>query len=213
MTINPIIVQAASSGGGPDLTGLVDRSATNLDLSGLGDTGSIGDYAFRDFYSLTSLTLPAGMTGSIGTSAFQSCNSLTSLTLPAGMTGGISQYAFQSCSSLASLTLPAGMTGSIGNNAFNGCFSLTTLDVPAGITSIGTTSSSARVFYNCTALEYIILRRTSVVTLGHVSSFQGGFEDPTCLFSVPADLVDAYKAANNWSTLADRIFAIPEELL
>ena len=187
MTINPFIIQAAPSGGGggPDLTGLVDRSITDLDLSGFGDTGSIGDYAFYN------------------------CTALASLTLPAGLTGPISDYAFSGCSSLTSLTLPAGLTGNIGLTAFRDCTSLTSLDVPAGITSIGTTSSSSRVFYNCTALEYLIFRSTSVVTLGNISSLQG----TTCLFYVPADLVDAYKTANNWSTVADRIFAIPEELL
>ena len=211
MTINPIIVQAAPSGGGggPDLTGLVDRSITDLDLSGFGDTGSIGDYAFYHCSSLTSLTLPAGLTGPIGAYAFYDCSSLTSLTLPAGLTGSIGLYAFRGCSSLTSLTLPAGLTGSFSNFAFSTCSSLTSLDVPAGITIIGTASSLSRVFYNCTALEYLIFRSTSVVTLGHRSSLEG----TTCLIYVPADLVDAYKTANNWSTLADRIFAIPEELL
>ena len=152
MTINPIIVQ----GGGPDLTGLVDRSITELDLSGLGDTGSISDSAFFGWDSLTSLTLPAGMTGSIG------------------------EYAFY------------------------GCSSLTSLDVPAGTTSIGDGA-----FYDCTALEYLIFRSTSVVALGNTWSLDG----TTCLFYVPADLVDAYKTANNWSTLADRIHPIPEEFL
>ena len=153
--------EEAGGGGGPDLTGLVDRSATDLDLSGLGDTGSIHALAFHAW------------------------------------------------SSLASLTLPAGMTGSIGESAFQGCSSLASLDVPAGITGIGTTASWSLTFHYCTALEYVIFRSTSVVTLGHISSLGG----TTCLIYVPADLVDAYKTANNWSTLADRILPIPEELL
>ena len=125
--------EETGGGGGPDLTGLVDRSATDLDLSGLGDTGSIGTYAFYN------------------------CTSLTSLTLPAGMTGSISSYAFR----------------------------------------------------NCSALEYLMLRSTSVVALSSTLALQG----TTCLIYVPADLVDAYKTAANWSTLAARIHPIPEALL
>ena len=221
--------EETGGGGGPDLTGLVDRSATDLDLSGLGDTGSIGDNVFRDCSSLTSLTLPADMTGSIGASAFRDCSSLTSITLPPGMTGTIGTYAFYNCTSLTSLilppgmtgtigtstfhacpsltsiTLPPGMTGPIGSSAFYGCSSLTSLTLPAGMTgSIGNYA-----FRNCSALEYLMLRSTSVVALSSTQSLQG----TTCLIYVPADLVDAYKTAANWSTLAARIHPIPEALL
>ena len=44
---------------------------------------SIGDYAFCDCSSLTSLTLPSSLQ-SIGDSAFCDCSSLTSLYIPTG---------------------------------------------------------------------------------------------------------------------------------
>ena len=197
--------EETGGGGGPDLTGLVDRSATDLDLSGLGDTGSIGTYAFYNCTSLTSLTLPPGMTGSIGTYAFCNCTSLTSLTLPPGMTGSIGASAFRDCTSLTSITLPPGMTGTIGTYAFYNCTSLTSLTLPAGMTG----SISSYAFRNCSALEYLMLRSTSVVALSSTLALQG----TTCLIYVPADLVDAYKTAANWSTLAARIHPIPEALL
>ena len=95
---------------------------------------SIGEGAFAECRSLTSITLPAGVT-SIGPSAFNCCRSLTSITLPAGVTS-IGPSAFYNCSILASITLPAGVT-SIGEMAFEGCRSLTSIDLPDNLTSIG----------------------------------------------------------------------------
>ena len=94
----------------------------------------IGSHAFENCYSLTSLTLPAGIT-EIGNEAFKRCWKLTSLTLPAGITS-IGYGAFEDCWELTSLTLPAGIT-EIGSCAFDGCSGLTSLNLPAGITSIG----------------------------------------------------------------------------
>ena len=116
-----------SGGGGVDVTGVTDGTATVVDWSSAGDTGSIRPYAFRQCTSLTTLILPSGMTGDIGTYAFHSCTSLTTLTLPPGLTGSINSYAFHSCTSLTTLTLPHGMTGSIGYLAFQSCTSLTFL--------------------------------------------------------------------------------------
>ena len=85
---------------------------------------SIGDYAFCDcssLTSLTSLTLPSSLQ-SIGGGAFLHCSSLTSLTLPSSLQS-IGNYAFYDCTSLTSLTLPSSLQ-SIGGGAFTGCTSL-----------------------------------------------------------------------------------------
>ena len=87
----------------------------------LGAGISIGNNAFRNCYSLTSITLPNGVT-SIGDNIFYSCYSLTSITLPNGVTS-IGDNIFYSCFSLTSITLPNGVT-SIGNYAFDGCVGL-----------------------------------------------------------------------------------------
>ena len=128
LTAFPAAVDAIpSGGGGVDVTGVTNGTATVIDWSSAGDTGSIRDSAFRECSALKSLTLPPGMTGSIGTYAFYYCTSLTTLTLPPGMTGSIGSYAFYYCYKLTTLTLPPGMTGSIGNGAFQSCASLTSL--------------------------------------------------------------------------------------
>ena len=63
-----------------------------------GSVTSIGDYAFRDCYGLTSITIPDGVT-SIGMSAFDSCYNLTSITIPDSVTS-IKYRAFFYCDAL-----------------------------------------------------------------------------------------------------------------
>ena len=90
---------------------------------------SIGNSAFYDCNSLTSLTLPSSLQ-SIGDWAFGWCSSLTSLTLPSSLQS-IGDWAFYDCSSLTSLTLPSSLQ-SIGQEAFDYCNSLSTLYIPTG---------------------------------------------------------------------------------
>ena len=84
----------------------------------------IGEYAFRECGSLTSITIPNSVT-SIGFSAFSKCKSLTSIVIPNSVTS-IDWYTFADCSSLTSVTIPDSVT-SIGVSAFNGCSSLTSV--------------------------------------------------------------------------------------
>ena len=82
LTAFPAAVDAIpSGGGGADVTGVTDGTATVIDWSSAGDTGSIRNYAFYQCSALTTLTIPSGMTGSIGTYAFNGCTSLTSLVI------------------------------------------------------------------------------------------------------------------------------------
>ncbi len=95
---------------------------------------SIGEFAFSDCSSLTSVTIGDGVT-SIGEDAFYNCSSLTSITIGDGVTS-IGDYAFYRCSSLTSITIPDGVT-SIGRYAFWNCSSLTSVTIGDGVTSIG----------------------------------------------------------------------------
>ena len=67
-------------------------------------------------------TIPNSVT-SIGDDAFSNCKSLTSVTIPDSVTS-ISDFAFSFCESLTSVTIPDSVT-SIGEWAFFGCSSLT----------------------------------------------------------------------------------------
>ena len=79
---------------------------------------SIGECAFSDCTSLTSVTIPNSVT-SIGNSAFTNCASLTSVTIPDGVTS-IGMHAFFGCSGLTSLVV-GNNVASIGVSAFAYC--------------------------------------------------------------------------------------------
>ena len=95
---------------------------------------SIGERAFYDCSSLTSITIPGSVT-SIGERTFFDCTGLTSITIPDGVTS-IGEYAFYGCTGLTSIAIPDGVT-SIGESAFAYCTGLTSITIPDSVTSIG----------------------------------------------------------------------------
>ena len=160
---------------------------------------NIGSTAFRTCSSLASIIIPNGITN-IGSSIFFSCNSLTSITIPNGVTS-IRRGAFTSCSSLASITIPNSVTN-IGSTAFYNCYALASITIPNGITKIDN-----QCFYNCYGVAfYDFTAHTTVPTLANTNAFTGIPAD--CQIRVPASLVDAWKAATNWSTYADHIVGV-----
>ena len=160
---------------------------------------SIGNSAFYSCYSLASITIPNGVTNIVD-SAFYSCYSLASITIPNGVTN-IVDSAFGNCRSLASITIPNGIT-SIGDSAFNNCYSLASITMPNGITSVGDSA-----FKNCRGVAfYDFTACTTVPTLASTTAFTGIPAD--CQIRVPAALVDAWKAATNWSTYASHIVGV-----
>ena len=114
----------------------VYRSAIKTILINDGVT-SIGNYAFQDCPSLTSVTIGNSVT-SIGYRAFENCSSLTSMTIPNSVTS-IGEAAFSGCSSLTSVTIPNSVT-SIGSSAFSRCSSLSSITIPNSVTSIGSSA-------------------------------------------------------------------------
>ena len=109
----------------------------------------IGDSAFEDCSSLSSVVFPDSVT-SIGNRAFNECDSLRSVVLPDGVTS-IGDNAFQFCSSLNDIIIPDSVT-SIGNYAFGECSALSSLVIPDSVTSIGDWA-----FYYCDALRSVVI--------------------------------------------------------
>ncbi len=95
---------------------------------------SIGNEAFYEVYSLTSVTLPDTVT-SIGYEAFYLCTSLKSVTIGNGVTS-IGAEAFYE-TALTNVTIPNSVT-SIGDDAFYFCGYMTNVTIGTNVTSIGT---------------------------------------------------------------------------
>ena len=106
---------------------------------------TIGDYAFYECSSLTSVTIPDSVT-EIGWYAFYNCYSLTSVTIGDSVTT-IGESAFEDCSSLERVTIGDGVT-TIGDYTFYGCSSFTSITIPDSVTTIG-----EKAFCGCTSLQ------------------------------------------------------------
>lgn len=73
-------------------------------------------------------------------------------------------------------------------------------DLPDTITNIG-----EQLLRGCPVIETVIIRATTPPTLGNNAFFWG--RRPS--IQVPAESVNTYKAATNWSSFANQIVPIP----
>lgn len=136
----------------------------------------------------------------IGSNVFQNLSTLISVEIPNSATR-IENSAFRVCNNLTTVTIPSSITF-IGDSSFSGCTSLTNITIPSAVTSIGSGS-----FYGCSAMTSITILATVPPTLGNAAVFT---DTNNCPIYVPAESVNAYKTATNWSAYASRIQAIPE---
>lgn len=136
---------------------------------------------------------------------FQDCIFFEELDFDFSYVTTLQSNAFQN-SGIKRLYAPA--LTSIAGTCFYNCKNLTEFTSPNTCTKINTLA-----FYSCTNLTTFYVKR-SVVTDGNITTLAGtnAFDSVHADFKiyVPADSVDAYKAATNWSTYADKIFAEPE---
>lgn len=112
----------------------------------------IGEDAFADCQSLTSVILPQGV-NIIAKGAFRSCSNIVSIVIPDGVEK-IDEEAFADCKNLRSISLPQGMT-SIGKRAFCNCQSIEEIILPSSIMKI-----DDEAFLNCSKLENINIPTT-----------------------------------------------------
>ena len=131
---------------------------------------TIGNRAFASCYHLISINIPNSVT-TIGNGAFAECNSLTSINIPNSVTT-IGDGAFSECKSLTSINIPDSVT-TIGKEAFIRCRSLTNINIPNSVTTIG-----ACAFSGCESLTCINIPN-SVTTIGN-----SAFDNCSCLTSI-----------------------------
>ena len=163
----------------------------------------IGNSAFYICYSLSSISIPSGVT-TIGTSAFYCCYSMHTISIPSGVTT-IGSSMIQNCYELSRISMPSGIT-SISANALSYCCSLSSITIPSGVTSIGNTA-----FQNCYGMKEYHFKSTTVPSAG-TTIFRNIVSD--CIIYVPRSenqaVLNAYKAAENWSDYASYMQEEPE---
>ena len=188
------VVKADKSIISPDLNDTITYQDVSYSVT------SIGDYAFQNCSSLTSVTIPESVT-SIGYSAFNGCTSLTSVTIPESVTSIGLGAMFQNCTSLKSVQwnaihckidknqdgtyyVPFGLKSIekfvFGNNVTfipeclcSGLSGVTSINIPNSVTSIGDYA-----FKNCSSLTSVNIPN-SVTSLG-----TGAFRDCSSLTSI-----------------------------
>ena len=114
------------------------------------------------------------------------------------------QTAFMQCYSLISAYLPS--LTAVKYRDFRSCTALKTVDFGENSTAANG-SIGSEAFYGCSVLEALTIHTPYVCSLENVSAFNGC--SALAHIYVPADLVDTYKVATNWTTYADIIGAIP----
>lgn len=193
------------------------KALTRIDLSRvvtIGGDAFNGCNALADIVSLESVT-------SMGTYAFWNCKALTLAismpnvkTIPIGafspapivslnapQATSIGSSAFKNCKALTEVSDMSRVV-TIGGDAFNGCDAIASPIILEDVTSIG-----AYAFWLCKSLPYVMVKAVTPPTCASQPFGGSGVSYP---IYVPDEAVEAYKAANGWSTFASRIKGISE---
>jgi hypothetical protein len=209
-----------------DWSGLIDGSISGDIVVPDGIT-SLREYCFNACREITGITLPEGLTsvgayacanlrtaGTMSQSPFYidlpstvttlgtSClmyAPITRIVIPSGVTV-IPVKCFSDCRILEEVVIQGSVTV-LNQQCFQACHMLRSITLPASVTRI-----YAYVFASCNSLESITILATTPPTLSSANALSSS---NNCPIYVPAESVEAYKAANIWSQFASRIQAIP----
>lgn len=148
---------------------------------------------------VTSLSFEEGSQfTTINNYAFIGCTNLISVKLPASLKT-IGHHAFYDCSKLSEFSIaPNSNLKSIGYDCFVRCNGLTTFNFPKSLTQI-----QHSAFVDCSNLTTLTFNSTTPPQLVDSQIFNG-CTNLTSIF-VPAGTAQAYKQAENWSTIANLI--------
>ena len=200
----------------------------------------IGEGAFKSCKSLTSIEFEEGGTAelTIQDSAFYQCTALTTIVLPERLVY-IGNNAFEQCNGATSISLPNSVEY-IGDYAFASCAKLTEIVLPANLKELFETqkvaSSSSdyyadnrarsHAFYNCTKLANISIAETNenyktvdgiLYRIVKEDGVYQGLAAMVCprgktgAVTLPADLIDVYDYAFEYTTLTSITFQDSEK--
>jgi hypothetical protein len=151
-------------------------------------TVSISDYAFRNYKTLTSITIPYSVTR-IGGSAFYNCTGLSSVKI-GNSVKEIGNAAFYGCNSLTSISIPNSVT-SIDSNAFRDCSGLTSVTIGNNVMSIGNYA-----FLGCSGLMDVFCYADNVPSTPSNAFNNSSINNAT--LHVSGASIDLYKAVVPW---------------
>jgi hypothetical protein len=164
--------------GKEELSYIIPNSVTN-----------IGEGAFYRCGSLTAVTIPSGVSN-IEYGAFSDCYRLPAVAIPNSVKS-IGGRAFAKCFGLIATVIPNGVT-SIGSETFAECASLNTVTIPNSVKSIG-----GYAFRDCYSLITVINLNPTPQDIDTLDVFSDVDLSNVTLY-VPAESVEAYKAADVW---------------
>ena len=138
----------------------------------------------------------------VGSYNFNYCDYLESVDLPEA-SGNTGNYFCNNCDNLKRVNIPKILE--IGNYAFQSSPSIEFIDLPS-VDSIGN-----YVFRYATNLTTLILRKTDgIVSRGSSVLASSGISNKKGYVYVPSALIEDYKVASGWSTLASQFRALED---
>ena len=160
----------------------------------------LGTSAFYNCDAIDELYLPYIV--DMGTSCFSGCDRLSSVIFAEGW-DTVPAFTFSSCGKLQKVIFPEGLYY-INEHAFNGTSSLKEIELPSTLLKVGSYGfiTSSRATHESIVSRAIVPPDISSTSFSLIS---------TGKIKVPAESVEAYKAASGWSSFASKIVAIETE--
>ena len=168
---------------------------------------SIGDDSLTDSIIMRTVTevIDEHIT-TIRDYAFYECEALKTM-IGTNVTK-LGERCFSGCTALETVSFPK-LSVLCSGYVFNKCSALEKIDL--NCTRIGYKSPACSTFYGCTSLKTLILRSSTVCSLGMDSDLSGTpILKGTGYIYVPQALIESYRASEDWSTFADQFRSIED---